>query len=220
MSKEHVFSHANYLWDMRVLDLMRKGDMDALRALLPEFIEATGAEIKAGGLFWMLSAMGFPKKPARVHGYWSVIGTGNAVVEWPIESGLRTWRAAKSSERTSCLASHRSESARRPGRGWSSAARVARRRRRSTAFVLTCSWSGARSGSRYSAISTRRCRIRRASTSTRTGTRWGISRSTSGWTSSSCARPSPRPRRAASRHAPSHTKAFRSTRERSSPTAS
>ena len=83
MSKEHVFSHANYLWDMRVLDLMRKGDMDALRALLPEFIEATGAEIKAGGLFWMLSAMGFPKKPARVHGYWSVIGTGNAVVEWP-----------------------------------------------------------------------------------------------------------------------------------------
>jgi len=79
MSMEHVFSHANYLWDMRVLDLMRKGDMDALRALLPEFIEATGAEIKAGGLFWMLSAMGFPKKPARVHGYWSVIGTGNAV---------------------------------------------------------------------------------------------------------------------------------------------
>ena len=83
MSKEHVFSHANYLWDMRVLDLMRKGDMDALLALLPEFIEKTGAEVKAGGLFWMLSAMGFPKVPARVHGYWSVIGTGNAVVEWP-----------------------------------------------------------------------------------------------------------------------------------------
>jgi hypothetical protein len=31
----------------------------------------------------MLSAMGFPKTRARVHGYWSVIGTGNAVVEWP-----------------------------------------------------------------------------------------------------------------------------------------
>jgi 2-aminophenol/2-amino-5-chlorophenol 1,6-dioxygenase beta subunit len=31
----------------------------------------------------MLSAMGFPNKPARVHGYGSVIGTGNAVVEWP-----------------------------------------------------------------------------------------------------------------------------------------
>jgi 2-aminophenol/2-amino-5-chlorophenol 1,6-dioxygenase beta subunit len=32
----------------------------------------------------MLSAMGFPQIPAQVHGYWTVIGTGNAVVEWDL----------------------------------------------------------------------------------------------------------------------------------------
>jgi 2-aminophenol/2-amino-5-chlorophenol 1,6-dioxygenase beta subunit len=86
MSKEHVFSHANYLWDMRVLRLMREGKMDELLSVLPEFIEKTGAEVKSGGLFWMLAAMGFPKIPARVHGYWSVIATGNAVVEWDLSA--------------------------------------------------------------------------------------------------------------------------------------
>ncbi len=30
----------------------------------------------------MLSALGFPEYPAEVHSYGSVIGTGNAVVEW------------------------------------------------------------------------------------------------------------------------------------------
>ena len=34
----------------------------------------------------MLAAMGFPKIPARVHGYWSVIATGNAVVEWDLSA--------------------------------------------------------------------------------------------------------------------------------------
>ena len=86
MSKEHVFSHANYLWDMRVLRLMREGRMDELLSVLPEFIEKTGAEVKSGGLFWMLAAMGFPTIPARVHGYWSVIATGNAVVEWDLSA--------------------------------------------------------------------------------------------------------------------------------------
>ena len=30
----------------------------------------------------MLSALGFPEYPAEVHGYGTIIGTGNAVVEW------------------------------------------------------------------------------------------------------------------------------------------
>jgi 2-aminophenol/2-amino-5-chlorophenol 1,6-dioxygenase beta subunit len=84
MSKEHVFSHTNYLWDMRVLQLMREGKMDELLKVLPEFIDATSAEVKSGGLFWMLAAMDFAAIPAKVHGYWSVIATGNAVVEWDL----------------------------------------------------------------------------------------------------------------------------------------
>jgi 2-aminophenol/2-amino-5-chlorophenol 1,6-dioxygenase subunit beta len=84
MSKEAVYSFDQYLWDMRVLDLMRHGRLDELMQVLPEFMEKTFAEVKAGSLVWMLSALGFPKTPAQVHGYGTVIGTGNAVVEWDL----------------------------------------------------------------------------------------------------------------------------------------
>jgi 2-aminophenol/2-amino-5-chlorophenol 1,6-dioxygenase subunit beta len=84
MNKEVIFNNDQYQWDMRVLELMRKGKTDQLMAVLPEFMEKTHAEVKSGGLTWMLSAMGFPEVPAKVHGYWSVIGTGNAVVEWDL----------------------------------------------------------------------------------------------------------------------------------------
>ena len=84
MGKEVIFNNSQYQWDMRVLELMRKGQMDELLAVLPEFMEKTAAEVKSGGLMWMLSAMGFPKVPAQVLGYWTVIGTGNALVEWDL----------------------------------------------------------------------------------------------------------------------------------------
>ena len=71
---------------MKVLDLMKKGRCKELLAILPEFIDMTDAEVKAGALTWMLSAMGVPNYPATVHAYGSVIGTGNAVVEWDEEN--------------------------------------------------------------------------------------------------------------------------------------
>jgi 2-aminophenol/2-amino-5-chlorophenol 1,6-dioxygenase beta subunit len=82
MSHERVDSHGQYLWDMQILDMMRQGRCQELLDILPEFIEMASAEVKAGALTWMLSALGIPKYPATVHAYGTVIGTGNAVVEW------------------------------------------------------------------------------------------------------------------------------------------
>jgi 2-aminophenol/2-amino-5-chlorophenol 1,6-dioxygenase beta subunit len=82
MSHEHVYHHGQYLWDMRVLDLMRKGKSRELIDELPDFIDQTESEVKAGSLTWLIAALGFPDYPAEVHGYGTVIGTGNAVVEW------------------------------------------------------------------------------------------------------------------------------------------
>jgi 2-aminophenol/2-amino-5-chlorophenol 1,6-dioxygenase subunit beta len=82
MSHEHIYHHGQYLWDMEILKLMRAGKGQQLLASLPEFIDMASAEVKAGALAWMLSAMDVPDYPATVHGYGSVIGTGNAVVEW------------------------------------------------------------------------------------------------------------------------------------------
>ncbi len=86
MACEHPYSQHQYRWDMKLLALMRAGRADALRRFIPEHIEATASETRSGGLSWMLSALGWPDLPAKVHGYGSVIGTGNAVVEWSPEA--------------------------------------------------------------------------------------------------------------------------------------
>ncbi len=82
MSKEFIYHHGQYLWDMEMLKLMRSGQSRQLVDSLPEFMDMALAEVKAGALTWMLSSLGFPTYGAEVHAYGSVIGTGNAVVEW------------------------------------------------------------------------------------------------------------------------------------------
>ena len=88
MSHEHIYNHAQYLWDMKLLELMRKGKAQEVLDTLSEFIDMASAEGKAGALAWMLSALDVPTYPAEVHGYGTVIGTGNAVVEWDHESNM------------------------------------------------------------------------------------------------------------------------------------
>jgi len=82
MSKEHVYHHGQYLWDMEMIKLMKAGKAQELLDIQPEFIEMTVAEIKAGALSWMLHALGVPDYPAEVYAYGTVIGTGNTIAAW------------------------------------------------------------------------------------------------------------------------------------------
>ena len=82
MSCEHIQHHGQYLWDMRLIDLMKKGQTREVIEILPDFIEQTNGEPDGGGLSWMMSAMDFPEYPAEIHAYGTVIGTGNVVAEW------------------------------------------------------------------------------------------------------------------------------------------
>ena len=84
MSKEHPMNFDAYKWDMRILELFRRGRTREVRALLGEYIEATEAEVKGGALSWMLAALEWPEIPAKVMAYQTVIGTGNAVAEWDL----------------------------------------------------------------------------------------------------------------------------------------
>lgn len=89
MSKEHPQTYAGYLWDMRMIDLLRKGKTRDAFEILPKFIDEAFAEVKSGAFTWMFAAMGYPELPAELHGYGTVIGTGNAVMEWNLaEAGL------------------------------------------------------------------------------------------------------------------------------------
>lgn len=89
MSREHIYNHSNYVWDMKLIDLMRQGKMKEVIDLMPEFTEQTMAETEGGGLTWMMSAMGFPDYSAEIYGYQSVIGTGNVVAAWDPNEATR-----------------------------------------------------------------------------------------------------------------------------------
>lgn len=85
MSQEHPQSLAGYQWDMRIIELLRQGKTKQVFRLLPQFIQEAFAEVKSGAFTWMHAAMGYPAIPAELHGYGTVIGTGNAVMEWNLE---------------------------------------------------------------------------------------------------------------------------------------
>jgi 2-aminophenol/2-amino-5-chlorophenol 1,6-dioxygenase beta subunit len=82
MSHEHINNHNQYLWDMKMIDLMKRGKTRQMIDVLTDFTEQATAETDSGSLTWLMAAMDFPTQPAEVHGYGTVIGTGNAVVEW------------------------------------------------------------------------------------------------------------------------------------------
>lgn len=82
MSFEHINNHNQYLWDMKLIDMMKKGKTKEIAEIMTDFTEQATAETDSGSLSWMLSALDFPTYPAEVHGYGTVIGTGNAVIEW------------------------------------------------------------------------------------------------------------------------------------------
>lgn len=89
MSQEHPENMAGYQWDMRIIELMRKGRMQEVHKLLPQFIDEAFAEVKSGAFTWAHAAMNYPEIPAELYGYGSVIGTGNAVMEWNLrKAGL------------------------------------------------------------------------------------------------------------------------------------
>jgi 2-aminophenol/2-amino-5-chlorophenol 1,6-dioxygenase beta subunit len=94
MSKEHPQTMAGYQWDMRMIELMRKGKMQEVFRLLPQFIDEAFAEVKSGAFTWMHAAMQYPEIGAELFGYGTVIGTGNAVMEWNLrKAGLSMLRA-------------------------------------------------------------------------------------------------------------------------------
>lgn len=84
-SFEHIYNENQARWDRHVLRLMEEGRTRRLLEEMPDFIDQSVAEVKDGSLTWLLGAMGLPEIPATVHGYGSVIGTGNAIVEWDLE---------------------------------------------------------------------------------------------------------------------------------------
>ncbi len=82
MSREHIQHHGQYLWDMKLIDLMKRGRSREVFDMMPEFVTQAISEADSGALSWLLAAMDFPTTGANVHAYGTVIGTGNVVAHW------------------------------------------------------------------------------------------------------------------------------------------
>lgn len=82
MSREHITSHALYLWDMQLIEMMRKGQTRQMVDVMPEFITQAISEMDAGSFAWLMSALDYPTDPAEIYAYGTVIGTGNTVAAW------------------------------------------------------------------------------------------------------------------------------------------
>lgn len=88
MSREHITSHALYLWDMQLLEMVRKGQTKQMVDIMPEFITQAISEMDAGSFAWLMAALDYPTDPGEIYAYGTVIGTGNAVVGWYPEEVL------------------------------------------------------------------------------------------------------------------------------------
>jgi 2-aminophenol/2-amino-5-chlorophenol 1,6-dioxygenase beta subunit len=87
MSKEHIYNHHQYLWDMKMIEMMRQGRSREIVDMMPEFIAQAVSEADAGGLTWLMSALNYPNTPAEIYAYGTVIGTGNVVAAWQQTEG-------------------------------------------------------------------------------------------------------------------------------------
>jgi 2-aminophenol/2-amino-5-chlorophenol 1,6-dioxygenase alpha subunit len=66
----------------RFLDLMKKGDLDAVMDAIPDYARKTGADMQLKGFYWMAGVLGTSRVTTKVHGYGSIWGSGAAVVEF------------------------------------------------------------------------------------------------------------------------------------------
>ena len=99
MSREHITNHHQYLWDMKLIDLMRRGRTREVVEVMPEFTEHAVSESDSGALTWLMATLGFPTYEAELYGYGTVIGTGNAILGWvppPAEAAKKPGKRRKS----------------------------------------------------------------------------------------------------------------------------
>ncbi len=82
MSREHITNHHQYLWDMKLIELLRRGRCREAVDLMPEFVDQSVSEADSGALTWLMSALGYPTYDAELYAYGTVIGTGNVVMGW------------------------------------------------------------------------------------------------------------------------------------------
>lgn len=81
---DRIASHEDDRWNRRILDLVERADVAALRTELPQFAKEARADMGFKHFYWILGALQGKFYGARTHAYGPVYGSGAAVVEFTI----------------------------------------------------------------------------------------------------------------------------------------
>ena len=65
-------------------DVHSQDKIRELMDIFPQWVSESRSETKAGSFPWMMAAMDYPTYGAELHGYGTVVGIGNAVMEWRV----------------------------------------------------------------------------------------------------------------------------------------
>ena len=71
-------------WNRKVLDLMERGDVDALIEACPQYAQQARVDMGFKHFAFVLGGLGKRLNKAPVHGYGPLYGTGGAVVEFHV----------------------------------------------------------------------------------------------------------------------------------------
>lgn len=83
IASDHICTEQDDVLNRKLLSLMEAGDVDALRAWLPEFCKDAGPDMGMKHLAWVLGATG-GFRGAKTLGYGATWGSGAAVVQFEL----------------------------------------------------------------------------------------------------------------------------------------
>lgn len=84
IGSDHVAAESEDAWNKKILQLMEKGDVEALLAACPQYAAEAKVDMGFKHLAFLLGALGGKFSGATVHGYGPLYGTGGAVVEFKL----------------------------------------------------------------------------------------------------------------------------------------
>ena len=84
VGEDRIASDTEDAWNQRVLELMQRGDLAALREQCPDYAAAARVDMGFKHFAFLLGALGGQFSGATVHGYGPLHGAGGAVVEFTL----------------------------------------------------------------------------------------------------------------------------------------
>lgn len=84
IAKDHIANEADDGWNRKILELLKRGDTEALAEIGPQYAKEARVDMGFKHFAWLLGGLDGQFKGATVHAYGPTYGSGAAVVEFRV----------------------------------------------------------------------------------------------------------------------------------------